>query len=229
MRTAAPIPEDAARTRPGLLELIVGLAVYLICLMLIVLWVVQIPDERAAFRGIAANAANGLAGLAGFLAAWALRIRDFGAFGFRKTEPKWLWISLGLGLFAFALSFLVEAVYFSFIDEPNTQADFQVAAKAGLLSLAALVATGGLFTPIGEELVFRGVVANALNRYGAFAGIFLSAAIFGLVHGLSVILLLAFMVGVMAGWLFWRTQSLWPCILLHVVYNSLHLLYYSTL
>lgn len=221
--------DSPAPLRPGLPELITGLVVYLLCLVLIVYWVVQIPDEQAGFRGIAGNAANGLAGLLAFLAAWAVRIRDFRAFGFRAVERKWLLIAAGLGLFAFGFSFLVEAVYFSFITEDNTQADFQAAAKAGIFSLAALVVTGGIFTPIGEELVFRGVIGNALNRYGALVGIILSAAIFGIVHGLSVILLLAFLIGLILGWLFWKTGSLWPCFVVHIVYNSLHLLYYSTL
>ncbi|WP_245521714.1 CPBP family intramembrane glutamic endopeptidase [Rhizobium leguminosarum] len=47
---------------------------------------------------------------------------------------------------------------------------------------------GAIFTPFGEEILFRGVVANALNRYGVFAGVVLSSIIFGLVHGVSVIL-----------------------------------------
>lgn len=53
-----------------------------------------------------------------------------------------------------------------------------------------------MFTPFGEEILFRGVIANALDRYGAFAGIVLSSIIFGLAHGLNVILAIAIMVGI---------------------------------
>ncbi len=215
--------------QPGWPEIAAGLITYLIGLLLIGLWLLQIPDEEAAFRGIVGMAANGVAGSIAFMAAFSLRIRHFRAFGFRPVGRKWLYISAGLGVFAFALSFLIEGVYFHFITEPNTQGDFQAAAKDGALSLFILLVTGALFTPFGEEVVFRGVIANALNRYGVWAGVVLSAAIFAVVHGPSVIMALAFMVGIMAGILFRKTGSLWPCLVLHIVYNGLHLLYYATL
>jgi len=162
------------------------------------------------------------------LAAYAIRIRDFRAFGFRATGVEWLLAGAALGIVAFGLSLLIEWCYFLFITEPNTQGDFQAAAKAGTFSLVILLATGAFFTPFGEEVVFRGVVANALNRYGPLAGVLGSAAIFGAVHGPSVILLNAFMVGLLTGFLFRRTDSLWPAMVLHVVYNGIWLLEYST-
>ncbi|MGO6695838.1 lysostaphin resistance A-like protein [Rhizobium johnstonii] len=81
---------------------------------------------------------------------------------------------------------------------------------------------GAIFTPFGEEILFRGVVANALNRYGVFAGVVLSSIIFGLVHGVSVILPVAIMVGVLCGILFRATRSVWPCVILHCVYNAMN-------
>lgn len=218
----------AHKVDPGWPEVAAGLITYLACLVLIALWLVQIPDQQAALRGIVGMGANGVAGIAGLLAAFSLRIRDLRAFGFNSTERTWLLAGAALGVGAFVLSFAIEAIYFHFITEPNTQADFQAAAKGGLLSLFALLITGALLTPLGEEVVFRGVVANALNKYGFWAGVVGSAAIFAVVHGPSVILLLAFMVGILAGILFRRTASLWPGVVLHVVYNALHLLYYST-
>jgi membrane protease YdiL (CAAX protease family) len=77
-----------------------------------------------------------------------------------------------------------------------------------------------MFTPFGEEILFRGVVANALNRYGVFAGIVLSSIIFGLAHGVSVILPIAIMVGILSAILFRATGSVWPSVVLHGVYNA---------
>ncbi|MNC62666.1 CAAX amino terminal protease self- immunity [compost metagenome] len=120
-------------------------------------------------------------------------------------------------------------MYFHFITEPNNQADFQTAAQGGTLSLFVLIITGAIFTPLGEEFVFRGVIANALNRYGAWAGVVGSATIFGVAHGFNVILFDAFMVGILTGILFRKTNSIWPGVIVHIVYNALNLLYYSTL
>jgi hypothetical protein len=227
---AQDLPSAAeARVQPGWPEVAVALVTYLILIAAIGLWMVQTPDEQAALRGIIGMAANGAAGAIALLAAFALRIRDFQAFGFRAAERKWLLAGAALGVFAFGLSFMIEGIYFLFITEKNTQADFQAAASGGALSLLALLITGAFFTPFGEEVVFRGVIANALNRYGMWAGVVGSAAIFAVIHGPSVILLDAFMVGILTGILFRKTGSLWPSLVIHIVYNGLHLLHYSTL
>lgn len=139
--------------RPGWLELIVGLLTYVVTMGVMLIWLVQIPETQAGLRGIVGNAANGIAGVAGLLAAFFLRIRDLRSFGFRPVSPKWLVMALGLAAMAFGLSFVIEHVYFSFIEEANTQADMQTAAKAGFLSLAILVFTGGLLTSFAEEFV----------------------------------------------------------------------------
>jgi membrane protease YdiL (CAAX protease family) len=215
--------------RPGWPEVMVALVVYLMLIAALGLWIVRTPDEQAALRGIVGMAANGVAGAVALLAAFALRIRDFRAFGFRTVERKWLLAGAALGVVAFGLSFAIEGIYFLFVNEENTQADFQAAASGGLTSLFILLIAGALFTPFGEEVVFRGVIANALNRYGMWAGVVGSAAIFAVVHGPSVILLDAFMVGILAGMVFRKTNSLWPAMVIHVVYNALHLLYYATL
>lgn len=216
-------------SRPGWPEVAVGLATYLLLVVLIGVWLVRTPNEQAALRGIVGMAANGAAGTLALLAAFGLRIREFGAFGFRRTSRAWLLAGAALGLLAFGLSFVVEYVYFLFVTEPNTQGDFQAAARAGPWSLAMLLLAGALLTPFGEEVLFRGVVAGALNRYGAWAGVVGSAAIFAVAHGPSVILLDAFMVSLLAGLVFRRTGSLWPALAIHVVYNGLHLLHYARL
>lgn len=215
--------------QPGLPELVIGFITYIISITVLVLWIVQTPDTQAALRGIVGAAFNGFAGMASLLIAYAIRIKDFSAFGFKMTSQKWLTLSVILGVVAFGASFIVEGIYFHFITEPNTQGDYEAAAQAGPISLMLLLVTGAILTPLGEEFVFRGVIANALNRYGSFAGIVLSSLIFATVHGASVIFLDAFMVGLIAATLFRKTGSIWPGVVLHCTYNGIHLIYYSTL
>lgn len=200
---------------------------YLFFLILIALWLFRIPDDQAALRGIVGMATNGVAGALALCAAVALRIRAFRPFGFRAVAPRWLWIGAALGAAAVGVTAVMEQVYFHFITEPNTQADFQAAAQAGPWWLLALVVTGAVLTPLGEEFLFRGVVANALNRYGPWVGVVGSAAIFALAHGLSVILLNAFLVGILTAILFRRTGSVWPGVAVHVVFNGIWLVIYS--
>jgi len=224
--TAAQSP--SVKIRPGWPEIAVGLLTYLVLVGFIALWLVQVSDERAGLRGIVGMAANGAAGVLALFAAYAIRIRDLRAFGWRPASVPWLLVGVVLGVVAFGLSLLIEMVYFQFITEPNTQGDFQAAAKAGTWSFVVLLVAGAIFTPFGEEIVFRGIIANALNRYGAWAGVVGSAAIFGVVHGPSVILVNAFMVGILTGLLFRKTNSVWPALIVHVVYNGIWLMQYST-
>ncbi len=212
---------------PGWPEVAVALLSYLLLLFALAMLLLKMPDDQAALRGITGMAINGVAGTLAFMAAWVLRIRGWAAFGFRRTSVRWLLIGAAVGVVAMGFSVLLEHVYFMFVVEPNTQGDFQAAARAGLLPLTALVVAGALLTPLGEELVFRGVIANVLNRYGAWPGVVGSAALFAAVHGFSVIFLNAFLVGILTGLLLRKTGSLWPGVVVHVVFNGLWLLVYS--
>ncbi|WP_228469616.1 CPBP family intramembrane glutamic endopeptidase [Paenibacillus sp. JNUCC31] len=220
---------EIPQTRPGWPEILTALSLYMVGVVILGVWMLQLPDEQAILRINIGGAGNGLIGFLALFAAYALRIRNLRAFGFRMTERKWLLVAVVIGIAAFGGCFVIEGIYYHFITEINTQADFQTAAQGGPLSLFILIITGAILTPLSEEFVFRGVIANALNRYGAWAGVVGSAAIFGVIHGFTVILLDAFMVGILVGYLFRKTGSIWPGVVVHIVYNGLNLLYYSTL
>ncbi len=85
----------------------------------------------------------------------------------------------------------------------------------GFLSMAVLA-------PVMEELLFRGAIQGHLQRIGwhpAWA-IFTSAFIFGLVHGNPAQIPFAFLMGALFGWLYYRTGSLLPGIVGHVLNNT---------
>ncbi|MFC9712217.1 MULTISPECIES: CPBP family intramembrane glutamic endopeptidase [Paenibacillus] len=226
---SSPSMSEIPQTRPGWPEILTALFLYMVGVVILGVWMLQLPDEQAILRINIGGAGNGLIGFLALFAAYALRIRNLRAFGFRMTERKWLLVAVVIGIAAFGGCFVIEGIYYHFITEINTQADFQTAAQGGPLSLFILIITGAILTPLSEEFVFRGVIANALNRYGAWAGVVGSAAIFGVIHGFTVILLDAFMVGILVGYLFRKTGSIWPGVVVHIVYNGLNLLYYSTL
>lgn len=87
------------------------------------------------------------------------------------------------------------------------------------------VLTAGVMAPILEEWLFRGVIQPpAVEKFGAFRGILLSAAIFGLIHFIPMQVINAFVVGIIIGYLFYKTRSLVPVILLHALNNGVSLL-----
>ena len=100
--------------------------------------------------------------------------------------------------------------------------------------LLANALTAGLVAPIGEELLYRGVIAQAWARQStARRAIVFSAVLFAFAHTLSVggasvadaagAAAVAFLVrlplGIALGWLWMRRRSLLAPIVLHAVYN----------
>ena len=81
-----------------------------------------------------------------------------------------------------------------------------------------------VITPLAEEVVFRGAILRTLltmfDRRWHWVPIIISAIIFGLVHGNSAQLIHAIPMGMLLGWLYYRTDSLVPSVILHVINNS---------
>ncbi|CAM5378372.1 hypothetical protein MAUB1S_06465 [Mycolicibacterium aubagnense] len=218
---------SAHLARPDSLEVTVVLVSYFGLLAIISAFMLRIPDDQAAFRGNFGMAGNGIVAVLAFTAAFSIRIGNFRAFGFRTVPWKWMLAGAAIGFAAYGASHVMESVYFLLVTEVNTQADFQAGAKEGIVPLLILLFTGALLTPIGEELVFRAVVANALNRYPAGIGVVGSALIFAAAHGPSVIFFNAFLIGILTAFLFRKTLSIWPGLVVHVVFNALWLVTYA--
>ena len=78
-----------------------------------------------------------------------------------------------------------------------------------------------VLAPVLEEMLFRGVILRSfLLQYSRTKAILASSLIFGIAHMNVYQLATAFAIGIVAGWLYERCRSLWPCILLHAAYNA---------
>lgn len=95
--------------------------------------------------------------------------------------------------------------------------------------LGNIMAAGGwmMFTsiviaPIMEEILFRGILQDALMRkYGVFVGILIASAVFGIVHIIPQQVVNAFMIGIVLGYIYYRTGALLPVILIHCINNAI--------
>ncbi len=97
------------------------------------------------------------------------------------------------------------------------QAMFERMMSNGVASVIAVC----VLAPFLEEMLFRGVILRSfLCQYRPLTAILVSAAIFAAAHMNIYQFPVAFGVGVLSGWLYACTRSLWPCILLHAAYNS---------
>ena len=90
-----------------------------------------------------------------------------------------------------------------------------------------------LFSPIGEEFLYRGYLQQAFSdHYGRSAGLWIQATAFALVHmshyglkPLEPVLLMVFLpsmlaAGLLFGWIRNQSGSLWPAVVSHSIYNA---------
>lgn len=107
----------------------------------------------------------------------------------------------------------------------------QVAMPAGMEQLFNSImrsplgyAAIGILAPIAEEVVFRGAILRKLltlfGKQKHWIAIAVSAALFGLLHGNLPQFIHAFVIGLLLGWLYYRTDSIIPGILFHWVNNT---------
>jgi CAAX protease family protein len=146
----------------------------------------------------------------------AQAMRRLGLVAFRRLDAlKWMGAAIGIYL-------VFVMAYVALVGEPE-QDDF--ADDLGPLWIQVLLIA--IAAPIGEEVCFRGMLFGGLReRLPMWAAALISAALFGLLHvttGISVVPpLIAF--GFLLALLYERTGSILPCILLHMLNNSVALL-----
>ncbi|MFC2116225.1 lysostaphin resistance A-like protein [Bacteroidota bacterium] len=79
----------------------------------------------------------------------------------------------------------------------------------------------GITGPILEEVLFRGIILDGfLSRYKPGKAIFWSAFLFGLFHLNPWQFIPGFLIGLLLGYIYLKTRSLIPVILIHIVNNS---------
>ncbi len=159
-------------------------------------------------------------------AAWGrLRHRE----AFRLRGAPWLAYPaaalLGVALIppVFELLALLRRLGLTLAASEQVEQHFQAQLDAWRALPAWLVAGSVAFMGAAEEVFFRGYLFSALRRAGgARTAILGSAVLFGLFHFVSWFdrLVPSTLMGLVLGWVCWRTGSVWPGMLLHAVYDA---------
>lgn len=221
-KTFAAVSEQSSPNkpfRPGWLEIIVGLIVSGAIGIGGALLAEQLGLDPAAY-GLILAALSVVAPFAGFVVAVLLRIRSLYAFGVRRVSWRWLLIGVGAGVVAFVVKGFAVMAYTALTGDSSTpQEVYGDGGSGGVLSLVLTTLFIGLLVPLVEELLFRGVITNALLRYGPFVGIVGSTLIFALAHGINPVFAVALVFGLISAELFRRSGSVWPGVIAHVINN----------
>jgi membrane protease YdiL (CAAX protease family) len=156
---------------------------------------------------------------------WLLAVRKYGvgrdALGLRSF--KWEMIGLGCGLMLLSLAFNAIFGLFLGLFGLRIQPDL-IPIFAQLSSPWFLLIGGAIVAPIVEEIFFRGFVFAGLRpRYGWQRAAVISSALFALIHLVPTAILPIFLLGYIFAYLYQRSNSIWPAILMHSTTNAVAL------
>jgi membrane protease YdiL (CAAX protease family) len=91
-----------------------------------------------------------------------------------------------------------------------------MAKQSGLFSFLLMV----IAAPIFEELIFRGIILDGLlKKYSPVTSILISSILFGLAHLNPWQFVAGFVIGIFAGWIYYKSRSLSLTIIIHASVN----------
>jgi membrane protease YdiL (CAAX protease family) len=153
--------------------------------------------------------------------------KSWSALGFTRPTLKWVVIAGLIGLLMIPLAALITVLIQMLFDLPaeNPQLEFLLPDHFSVFGLAASFILIGVLVPIAEETYFRGLVYTTMrNKWRIGLSLVVSSAYFGILHGNIALAGMAFVLGIILGWVYERSRSLWPSILIHMINNGIKIL-----
>lgn len=142
--------------------------------------------------------------------------------GFSVPNWKLTVVSLFLGFGAWMVGVYIDqlmATTFG-ITQPPVNVALPNTGLQGLLWMLALA----IFAPVCEEMLFRGMIQPAYERYGRWPGVVVPSLMFALFHMRLVGLLALIPISFLLGYTYYRTRSLGASMVLHFGNNFLAVL-----
>jgi uncharacterized protein len=143
------------------------------------------------------------------------------ALGLSVFSVKWTAIAVGLIFLVLGLSFVLEPILHAG-EEQGYAPDVWRPERARAFFFNGLVAA--TLVPFAEELFFRGLGVRALTFLGSAVAILGTALVFALGHGILVALPIFVAFGAALAWVRLRSDSVWPGIVAHGLFNALALI-----
>jgi uncharacterized protein len=137
--------------------------------------------------------------------------------------------ALGLVAAGYGTFILFSGIWLTALGETDTQDNLpdDLGADKSTIAMLAVVFVVTIAAPIAEELLFRGYFFTALRNWrGLWPAALITGLVFGSIHAVSspaAFLVPLALFGVVLCLLYDRTRSLYPCIALHCVNNSIAL------
>lgn len=136
---------------------------------------------------------------------------------YNKVKPSTLLYALIFTWLSMPLTTLINAISMLFVDNTIMALSQQILGVAFPVMLFFMAVVPAFC----EETLFRGVVYGGYRKHGdKFAAVLLSGFLFGVMHMNLNQALYAFAIGVLLALLFEATDSIFPTMLFHFVYNA---------
>jgi len=133
--------------------------------------------------------------------------------------------ALGLSVVALLAIWIAGAALDPFLDANDEQGfvpDEWDSSRAA--PFAAFFLTVTIVAPVVEELIYRGLGYSLLAPYGVWVAIVVTGVLFGASHGLLIALPILTIFGLAVGWLRLKTDSIYPPMILHGIFNGVALI-----
>lgn len=136
---------------------------------------------------------------------------------YNKVKPTTILYALIFTWLSMPLTTLINAISMLFVDNTVMALSGQILGVAFPVMLFFMAVVPAFC----EETLFRGIVYGGYRKHGnKFVAVMLSGFLFGVMHMNLNQALYAFAIGVLLALLFEATNSIWPTILFHFVYNA---------
>lgn len=138
----------------------------------------------------------------------------FGKSPFSQVKGNVMLLSI---LLVFAAMFIFN-ILAQWAELPDNLANVMTQLSNNVIGVVSIAVVG----PILEEVLFRGAIQGVLMRVcKPWTAILIASLIFGVVHMNPIQIFYATFIGILFGWIYYRTGSLMPSIIGHVLNNSL--------
>ncbi len=143
------------------------------------------------------------------------------ALGLRSFPARTLWLVAGIVIASVAVSALLEPILHAGREQGLEPEQWRPERAAPFVVNAVVIAT---IVPFAEELFYRGLGVRVLRFLGPVAAVIGTAIVFSLAHGILVALPALGFFALLLAWLRVRTDSVWPCMIAHSLYNGIGVL-----
>lgn len=178
------------------------------------------PQDRTSLEAMAGQLAFYAVAISATLFFLATRRGiDVAELGWRHTTLRWVLAAVPLAVLGLAIAGVLGGIAQSLLPSAQNQQCITVQKQYGHSLLLALPVVC-IAAPVVEETIFRGVLYRWLRGVLPIGlAMLASGAVFAAAHAVTLLFLPLLGFGVLLAWVYERSGSLWPGVLVHALFN----------